>query len=359
MSQDALQELLDSSRGRMLGDGLEALDLDEILERCATFDDWYEVVADIGDRYERMAEDYLSKGGNISAGEMLWRACMYYHYAQFYMFERPDLREAGQKKKVELYKRAAPLFFPPGERIEIPLDEFSIPGYLRIPRGVENPPLVVLIGGLESTKEESFLFERLCLDRGMATYAFDGPGQGEMFFQAPIRGDFNRFTSAVVDFFEKERSGQVDMSRLGLLGRSLGGYYAALSAAHDQRFKVCVCWGAMFDYESIWDGMDKFTQDGVAYCCGETDLAKAKEKMRFIDLTDHAGHITCPLYIQHGVQDDLIPFEQAKKLEAAAVNVPELSTQYEEKGIHCCHNMSHVNRHPLADFLAKNLDAVA
>ena len=109
MSQDALQELLDSSRGRMLGDGLEALDLDEILERCATFDDWYEVVADIGDRYERMAEDYLSKGGNISAGEMLWRACMYYHYAQFYMFERPDLREAGQKKKVELYKRAAPL----------------------------------------------------------------------------------------------------------------------------------------------------------------------------------------------------------------------------------------------------------
>ena len=357
MSGDLLEELLETSRGRMLGDGVETLDLDEIIGRCKSFDDWYEVVADIGDRYEKMAEDYLSRGGKISAGEMFWRASMHYHYAQFYMFERPDLREAGQKKKVELYERAAPLFFPPAERIEIPFEEFSIPGYLRLPRGIDKPPLVVLIGGLESTKEESFLFERLCLDRGMATYAFDGPGQGEMFFQSPMRGDFQRFTSAVIDFFEKNRSDQVDLSRIGILGRSLGGHYAAKSAAHEKRIKVCVCWGAHFEYQSFWEQMDSFTIDGVTYCCGETDPERAKEKVRFIDLTGHAANITCPLYIQHGVKDDLIPFAQAKKLEEAVVNVPELVTQFEENGIHCCHNLSHVNRHPMADFLAKHLNA--
>ena len=79
MSQDLLEELLETSRGRMLGDGVETLDLDEILARCKSFDDWYEVVADVGDRYENMAKEYLSKGGDISAGEMFWRASMYYH----------------------------------------------------------------------------------------------------------------------------------------------------------------------------------------------------------------------------------------------------------------------------------------
>jgi 2,6-dihydroxypseudooxynicotine hydrolase len=357
LSAKSLDELLETSRGRMLGDGLEALDLDEILDRCSGFEDWYEVVADIGDRYEKMADDYLSKCADISAGEMLWRASMYYHYAQFYMFERPDLREAGQKKKVEFYKRAAPLFFPPAERVEIPFEEFFIPGYLRLPRGIEKPPLVVLIGGLESTKEESFLFERLCLDRGMATYAFDGPGQGEMFFQTPMRGDFHRFTSAVIDYFETHRANMVDTSRIGLLGRSLGGYYAALSAAHEKRIKVCVCWGVLFDYESRWDQLDSFTKDGVTYCCGETDPDKAREKLRFIDLTGHPEKITCALFIQHGVKDSSVPIAHAKKLEAAAVNAPELVTQYEEGGIHCCHNLSHINRRPLADYLAKHLNA--
>ena len=102
--------------------------------------------------------------------------------------------------------------------------------------------------------------------------------------------------------------------------------------------------------------MDAFTISGVTYCCGETDSVVAKEKVKFIDLTEHAVNITCPLYIQHGVQDELIPFAQAKKLEEAVVNVSELVTQFEEKGIHCCHNLSHVNRHPMADFLAKHLN---
>ena len=128
------------------------------------------------------------------------------------MFERPDLREAGQKRKVALYDRAAPLFFPPAERIDIPFEGFAIPGFLRKPPGVERPRCAVLIGGLESTKEESYLFERMCHDRGMATFAFDGPGQGEMYFQTPIRPDFERFTSAVLD--ELETRDDIDPSPL-------------------------------------------------------------------------------------------------------------------------------------------------
>ncbi|MFQ5692777.1 MAG: alpha/beta hydrolase family protein, partial [Nitrospinota bacterium] len=275
MSRDVIAEVMEGSRGRMIADGLHAADIDEILQRCSGWGDWYEVVTGIGDRYERLAEERLSQGAGISAGELLWRASMCYHYAQFYMFERPDLREAGQRKKVELYRRAAPLFFPPAERVEIPFEGFTIPGYLRLPRGVRTPPCAVLIGGLESTKEESFLFERMCLDRGLATFAFDGPGQGVMFFQTKMRPDFERFTSAVLDYLQGRP--EIDGSRFGVLGRSLGGHYAPKSAAHDGRIAVCVCWGVLYELHSYWWDLHDITRNGFTYCAGETDPEKGKE----------------------------------------------------------------------------------
>ena len=80
---DVIAGVMESSKGRMIGDGLEAADIDEILARCTGWGDWYEVVTGIGDRYEALAEESLAAGSAITAGVCLWRACMYYHYAQF------------------------------------------------------------------------------------------------------------------------------------------------------------------------------------------------------------------------------------------------------------------------------------
>ena len=41
------------------------------------------------------------------------------------------------------------------------------------------------------------------LRRGMATFTFDGPGQGETWFQGGMIVDFERATSAVIDYVEK------------------------------------------------------------------------------------------------------------------------------------------------------------
>ncbi|MFQ5693171.1 MAG: alpha/beta hydrolase family protein, partial [Nitrospinota bacterium] len=83
--------------------------------------------------------------------------------------------------------------------------------------------------------------------------------------------------------------------------------------------------------------------------------ARIRETLRFIDLSGWAEKITCSLYLQHGMKDDLIPFEQARRLEREAVNAREVVTQYEPDGIHCCHNLAHRSRHPMADHLAKVL----
>ena len=110
-------------------------------------------------------------------------------------------------------------------------------------------PCALLIGGLESTKEESYLFEHLCHERGMATFAFDGPGQGEMFFDIGLQADFERYASAAVDYLEGRP--EIDAARIGVLGRSLGAYYSVRSAACEPRLRACVSWGACFDLSDL------------------------------------------------------------------------------------------------------------
>jgi fermentation-respiration switch protein FrsA (DUF1100 family) len=63
------------------------------------------------------------------------------------------------------------------------------------------------------------------------------------------------------------------------------------------------------------------------------------------------------LYIQHGARDDLIPVSQAERLVREARNAERLVLQIEPEGNHCCHNLYHVTRHAMADFLAETLDA--
>ena len=81
-----------------------------------------------------------------------------------------------------------------------PYDDTVLRPFLRLPRGVERPPCVILIGGANSNMINMHAVSEYYLDRGMATVGFDGPGQGE--FRARTGRvlrveDFDRALSAV------------------------------------------------------------------------------------------------------------------------------------------------------------------
>lgn len=344
------------NRGRMLSDGIPWSDVERALAAAVADPevDWFDFWMARSDHYAELGDRALADDHRISAGELLWLASLTAHYAQYMWFHDRGRRELGQRRKVELFDRAAPHLEPPGERVEIDFEGTTIPGYLRLPENAGDGPFAccVLIGGLESTKEESHRFENLCLERGLATFAFDGPGQGEMFFEVKLGPDFERYSSAVVDLLE--RRPEVDSARIGVLGRSLGGHYAPKSAACDDRFAACCAWGACFDLSDL-DSMPSDTREGFHYATGIEDPERAEEHLlSSLDLAPVADRIRCPTLVLHGRHDTIFGTEQLEKFRRGVVNA-ELEIQLEEDGDHCCHNMGHVVRPRMADWLADRL----
>ena len=351
--EDFVKGFVEYNLPRMLGDGVDYVDLMNTVAGLTNFGDWVSRWMDSALVHEKIAMDAEAKGLRISAGEFFWKASLYNHYAQFMEWHNQLKKDDAISRKVRNYNKGAPLFSPPSERIEIPFEGAVLPGFLRIPVGSKKPPLVLLIGGLESTKEEFYTFENLCQRRGLATFAFDGPGQGEVYYKLRARPDFEKATSAVIDYLQS-RSDQVDLSRIGIIGRSLGGYYSPRSAAHDERIKACVAWAVIYDFSS-WNKMSPGLKDGWTYISGSRGWDEAREYFRSFTLRGSTDKIKCPIYILQGELDDICPPEQARWL-ADEVKGP-VKLDIVAGGTHCVHNLGHIYRPRMADWLTITLSA--
>jgi dipeptidyl aminopeptidase/acylaminoacyl peptidase len=171
----------------------------------------------------------------LTAGEALQRAGVYYHFAAFLFVHDQAQMRAAHAKAVACRQAALPYLQPPGERVEVPYAGSTLAAILRKPPRDVRPPIMVMAMGLDSTKEEMEAYEQPFLARGIATLAFDGPGQGEAQYAFAIRGDYEVPVKAVIDHVKTRAD--VDSSRIGMWGVSLGGYYAPRAAAFDKRIR--------------------------------------------------------------------------------------------------------------------------
>lgn len=337
------------NRGRLLLDGIPFADLEAASTRPADCT-WLAFWSERADHYEALAEAAVEAGHRRSAGECFWLASICAQYAQFLWFD--EGRARMQERKAQLYARAAPFLAPEARRFELLVDGVTIPGYVRIPVGTTTPgPCAVLLGGLESTKEESYLFENLLLERGVATVTFDGPGQGEVLAELPLVADFHRYTSRVLDHVV-EQEPLIDPARVAVVGRSLGGNYALASAATDPRFAACVSWGGFVTVD--WDEEPEHDKASWVYVTRASSLDEARERVvPALDTRPLLGELRCPTYFLHGALDE-VPLDQIDLLREWAPNA-ELDVVVEEQGDHCCHNLGPVPRLAMADWITDRL----
>jgi alpha-beta hydrolase superfamily lysophospholipase len=332
--------------------GVTPADFDRVTRGLDRWDDWCAAWVAVGGEHEELGRRALAEGRTRSAGEHLARAAVYHHFAKFVFVQDPVQMRAAHLRAVACLDDALPHLDPPGRRLELPFENARLVGVLRVPRAAAPPPVVVLLPGLDSTKEELGSTEETFLARGLATFTLDGPGQGEAEAALPIRGDWAPVAEAVWEGLGHHP--EVDRARLGVWGVSLGGYYSAcVAAALGDRAKACVSLSGPFDWSECWDGLPELTRRTFTVRSLATDDQDARRIARGLTMRERAASLTAPLLIVFGRQDRLIPWQQAEQLRDAVRGPVELLMI--EHGNHGCADVAPWHRPYTADWLAARL----
>jgi len=341
---------------RFTVNGVTVADFERVTAGVQEWSQWCAAWVAVGAEHEMLGRDALAEGRLHSAGEHLAQAAVYHHFAKFVFVEDLDQMRAAHARAVACLTDALPHLDPPGRRIEVPFEGSRLVGVVRLPRGAGPHPVVLLIPGLDSTKEELRSTEQTFLDRGLATVSVDGPGQGEAEYDLPIRGDWAPAAEALWAALGDEPD--LDRTRLGVWGVSLGGYYAPrVAAALGDRVRACVALAGPFNFGDCWDGLPALTRNTFQVRSGADSDEEARAIASTLDLADVAGQIVAPLLIVFGRLDRLIPWQHATRLQEATAGPVELLML--EDGNHGCANVAPWHRPRTADWLAAHLAPTA
>jgi pimeloyl-ACP methyl ester carboxylesterase len=338
---------------RLLASGVDYNDFVATTARCERWDQWLPEWERTADGWAEIAAAAEAEGNGQTAGDAWLRAAVSRHFGKFVWMLDQDLHERATLRAVEEMRAAHRHLDRSARRLEVPFEAAYVAANLRLPPGIERPPLVVLIPGLDSTKEEFFLLEGEFLKRGMATLSVDGFGQGEVGFGLPIRPDYERGVSAVLDALAT--TDDVDLDRIGAIGVSLGGFYAPLVAAREKRVKAVVGVSGPYSYAEIWDDlppMTKLTFTAKAHLKTEQEARKLAGRMSLEGICES---IEVPALYATGKLDRLVPWEGTKRM---ADESPQGEFLLRDDGNHVLANLASRVRPVFADWMRARLDEV-
>ncbi|MGH7643169.1 MAG: alpha/beta hydrolase family protein [Candidatus Dormibacteria bacterium] len=351
MPDERIRSALEHWGPRFTVNGVDPSDFQKVTGALQRWSEWCAAWSRAAEEHADLGAAALAAGRNRSAGAHYARASVYYHFAKFVFVEDLEQMRVAHQHAVECLNLALPHLDPPGRRIEIPFEGARMVGVLRTPAGPGPHPGVVMIPGLDSTKEEFRTTEQLFLERGLATFSVDGPGQGESEYDLPARPDWEVPGAVILDALEQLP--ELDRERIGIWGVSLGGYYGPRLAAVDQRVRACVAQAGPYNWGACWDILPELSREAFRVRTRSVSAEAARQFALTFSLEGFAARIKVPLQIVFGKRDRLIPWQQAERLAKEAGGPVELLMF--DDGNHVCTNIPYRHRYRSADWMAEQL----
>ncbi|MFD8752508.1 alpha/beta hydrolase family protein [Kitasatospora sp. NPDC059577] len=293
------------NRPRAHGAGLDPYEYDRVTAALTAPHDWPAACRAAGRRHAVTAERAAAEGRTVTAGEGYRNAARWFHFAGLLPHaDRTAAAEAADEAD-EAMRRALALLDPDAERVE----GEGFAGWLRRPaalRGAgayaagaagDGAPVVVVVPGMDSGKEEFHAVAEALLARGVAVLAIDGPGQGVLAATSAPEPEYHRVVGRALDALAG-RDG-LDPARTAVIGLSLGGYYAAEAAAHEPRLRAAAVVSGPYRLDR--DGLVPFVTATLAQRCGGYREARAFADR--VDLAALAPRIAVPLLVVEGGED--------------------------------------------------------
>lgn len=285
-----------------------------------SMDELYYAWLRFADQQVDLAADERRDGFVMAAGERLLRASTAQYVAQVRMSNRALRREALEAHWAT-FREGAELAQIGYTRVEYDSPDGQLSAWW-MPGSTAGPsPAVIFFPGFDLDKEMLVCtvgnaFQR----RGVGVLIVDGPGIGEALWlhDIPSRPDYEVPARATLEYLRSRADVVAD--RVGVVGISLGGYYATRAAAFEPELACCVAWGAVKDFgrsmRRRWladptpTGAPNEAQ--LVAVMGTPDLASAMERVLQWDLTGKLDGLHQPFFLLHGELDRAATLADAK-----------------------------------------------
>src|SRR6202166_3403469 len=296
--------------------GLKSEDAREALANIHSLDrdEWAAAWSAIAERYEKRAKSEEAGKNNDAARDDYFWAFRYYTAARW-----PVPNSMGKQKA---YLNALAAFHnygrfldPPVEIVHIPFEGKEIPGYIRLPKDARPAPVVFMINGTDSRKEDEVQGRDAMFRSGIGVVAIDMPGTGE----SPVKADVGseRVFSRVLDYLANRPD--VDSKRSVAWGVSYGGHWAA-NLAYIERARLrgaVVQGGPVHDYYTAeWQKkslgtpeylFDLFAARAAIYGVESVDEMLAYGPRLSLKTQGFLGQSSAPMFVVNGEKDSQVP----------------------------------------------------
>jgi X-Pro dipeptidyl-peptidase (S15 family) len=234
-------------------------DIGEVLAAATTIKDsdaesWHTVWSELAQRTEAIAHGSAARRRRVSARDAYLRAATYYAAATSFLDGSSDPSRLVPTWETHrgCWDQAVDRFDPPTERLTIPFDGTTLPGYF-FRAGDHRRPALILVNGSDGPDTAMWCsYGADAVDRGYHAILVDGPGQQAALFRQHIYfiPDWERVVTPTVDWLVARRD--VDPARIAIVGCSQGGYWAPRAAAFEPRIAACVADPGVFDCFAPW-----------------------------------------------------------------------------------------------------------
>jgi hypothetical protein len=348
------------------------------------------------ERVEASAVAAAGRGHRVTALAHYRRAATYWSTSLYLISHssHPELQLGPWQRQHACWERIVDLSPTPGQRIAIPYEGDTMPGWF-FPAGDAQPgerrPLVVVNNGSDGATSHMWVHGGAAAhERGYHWMTFDGPGQQSMLFERdiPFRPDWEAVLTPVLDAVITRDD--VDTDRIAVIGVSQAGYWVPRALAFEHRFAAAVVDPGVVDVSTSWTGQlpgalrkelehheqakfdrsmrmgERFSHDtravlafrGAPYGIDSDSRYALYESVMEYRLGDEVSQITTPLLITDPEGEQFWP-GQSQQLHDLLPGERELVrfTAEEGAGRHCEPMASGLRDARVFDWLDGHLDA--
>lgn len=201
--------------------------------------------------------------------------------------------------------------------VDVPVDGDVVRGYLVTPRDGGPRPVVLVTNGLEGTVQELLLPLLRYRESGLATFVMEMPGSYA--YGQPMSPASEDVYGAVVDHLVRDP--RVEGTRLGVVGVSFGGYWAARLAVAEPRLTCAVACGAPTNRTFLPGnaiGLPQVILEALKAVTGSRALLTMSHRLRTLSLRRRYRDVRVPLLVVNGDHDTLLSTQDSIDLAEQA-----------------------------------------